>query len=73
MPESPQWKQIKGKWNQFQGAAREKWGRLTDDEIAEAKGEREQLIGLVQEKYGIAREEAREQVDEFANDIKQGV
>jgi uncharacterized protein YjbJ (UPF0337 family) len=59
------WDQIEGKWTQMKGKAREKWGELTDDELAEAKGEREQLVGLVQEKYGKARAEAEKEVDEW--------
>jgi len=67
---NPKWQQIKGNWNQFKGSAREKWGELTDDELAEAHGEREQMIGKIQEKYGIAREEAEKQVDEWAAEAK---
>ncbi|WP_425049699.1 CsbD family protein [Psychromarinibacter sp. S121] len=59
------WEQVKGNWNQVKGKAREQWGELTDDELAKAKGEREQLVGLIQEKYGIAKEEAERQVDEW--------
>lgn len=70
---SPKWQQIKGNWNQFTGSVREKWGELTDDEVAEAKGEREQLIGKIQEKYGIAREEAEKQVDEWAASVKENI
>lgn len=67
---NPKWQQIKGKWNQFQGSARERWGELTDNELAEARGERDQLIGMVQESYGISREEARDQVDKWAEEAK---
>jgi len=70
---NPKWQQIKGNWNQFQGSVREKWGELTDDEVAETNGEREQLIGKVQEKYGIAREEAREQVDSWADNVEKNI
>jgi uncharacterized protein YjbJ (UPF0337 family) len=64
------WSQIKGNWNQFTGSVREKWGELTDNDVQEAKGEREQLIGRIQERYGIARQEAEKQVDEWAADIQ---
>jgi len=70
---NPKWQQIKGNWNQFTGSAREKWGELTDDEIMETRGEREQLIGRIQENYGIAREEAEKQVDEWAADVKANI
>lgn len=59
------WDQIKGKWTELKGHAREEWGELTDDELQEARGEREQLIGLVQQKYGKAREEAEREVDRW--------
>lgn len=59
------WDQVKGNWSQIKGKAREEWGQLTDDELAQAKGEREQLVGLVQEKYGKARAQAEQEVDEW--------
>ncbi|WP_116598623.1 CsbD family protein [Primorskyibacter marinus] len=59
------WDQIEGKWEQFKGNAREQWGKLTDDELAEARGNREQLAGLVQERYGKTKEEAEREVDEW--------
>lgn len=59
------WDQIKGNWTEWKGRAREEWGELTDNELQEAKGEREQLIGLVQQKYGKARAEAEREVDHW--------
>ncbi len=64
------WDIIEGNWKEWQGAAREKWGELTDNELQEAKGEREQLVGLVQQKYGYAREEAEKQVDDWRAGLK---
>ncbi|MGR3270082.1 CsbD family protein [Thalassococcus profundi] len=60
------WDTIEGKWTQLTGSVREQWGKLTDDDIAEAKGNRDQLIGKIQEKYGIAREEAEKEVDQWS-------
>ena len=57
--------QIKGNWKQLVGKAKEKWGRLTDDDWKIVEGKRDQLIGKVQERYGIAREEAERQVADF--------
>ena len=57
--------QIKGNWNQLLGRAKEKWGRLTDDDWKIVEGKRDQLIGRIQERYGCAREEAERQVAEF--------
>ncbi|SLN42791.1 CsbD family protein [Pseudooctadecabacter jejudonensis] len=59
------WDIAKGKWNQVKGAAKEKWGELTDDELDQAEGNRDQLIGTVQEKYGKTKAEAEREVDEF--------
>lgn len=60
------WDQIQGKWEQIKGSIRSKWGELTDDEIAEIKGDREVLVGKIQERYGIAREKAEREVDEWS-------
>jgi uncharacterized protein YjbJ (UPF0337 family) len=59
------WDQIKGE-HQFKGKAREQWANLTDDDLDRAEGNREQLAGRIQERYGIAREEAERQVDEWS-------
>ena len=59
------WDQIEGKWEQVKGSAREQWGKLTDDELAEARGNREQLAGLIQERYGKTKEEAEREIDEW--------
>jgi uncharacterized protein YjbJ (UPF0337 family) len=59
------WDQIKGDWKRFTGQVREKWGDLTDDELEVARGRRDQFEGLLQKKYGLAKEEAKRQIDEF--------
>jgi len=59
------WDQIEGKWKQFTGSAQAKWGELTHDEIDEISGNRENLEGKIQEKYGVEKEEAMRQVDEW--------
>jgi len=56
---------IKGNWNQFKGKIKEKWGRLTDDDLDVAEGQRDQLIGKIQERYGIAKEEVERQFAEL--------
>ncbi len=63
------WDQIEGNWKQFTGKAREQWGDLTDNELQEAKGQREQMIGLVQEKYGKTREAAEREVSDWQNGL----
>lgn len=59
------WDQMKGNWKQFSGKIREKWGDLTDDEIEQARGSREQFEGLLQKRFGMAKEEAKRQIDEL--------
>jgi uncharacterized protein YjbJ (UPF0337 family) len=55
--------QLAGQWKQAKGAVKEKWGKLTDDDMKVIEGNRDQLIGKIQERYGIAREEAEKQVE----------
>lgn len=57
--------QIKGNWKQFVGKAKEKWGKLTDNDWQVVEGKRDQLVGRIQERYGIARDEAERQVADF--------
>jgi uncharacterized protein YjbJ (UPF0337 family) len=59
------WEQIEGKWKQYSGKFREKWGKLTDTDLEVIHGRREVLVGKIQEHYGLAKEEAHRQVDEF--------
>jgi uncharacterized protein YjbJ (UPF0337 family) len=60
------WDTVQGKWKQFSGQAKENWGKLTDDDLDQAAGKRDQLVGKIQERYGIARDEAERQVDEWS-------
>ena len=56
---------VAGTWHQIRGKAKEQWGKLTDDDLKQLEGHAEQLAGKLQERYGIAREEAERQVKEF--------
>ncbi|MEQ8818781.1 MAG: CsbD family protein [Sumerlaeia bacterium] len=56
--------QVMGKWHQVKGQVRQKFGKLSDDEIERTGGRREELAGLVQERYGKTREEAHRMVDD---------
>jgi uncharacterized protein YjbJ (UPF0337 family) len=56
--ETMNWEQIRGQWRQLKGAIKAKWGKLTDDDLDVIAGQQEQLIGKIQERYGIAKEEA---------------
>jgi uncharacterized protein YjbJ (UPF0337 family) len=65
--------QLKGKWTQLKGSVKTKWGKLTDDDLDVINGQQEQLIGRIQERYGIAKEEAQRQVNEWSETSKSDV
>ena len=56
------WEKIKGSWSQTKGAVKEQWGKLTDDDLLEIEGRRDQLVGKIQTRYGITHEQAEAQV-----------
>jgi uncharacterized protein YjbJ (UPF0337 family) len=56
------WEKFKGSWNQTKGAVKEQWGKLTEDDLLEIEGRRDQLVGKIQTRYGITREEAEAEV-----------
>lgn len=58
------WSEVKGNWKQLKGNAKVRWGKLTDDDLMQVEGERDKLVGKIQEAYGITREEAERQVDD---------
>ena len=61
------WDRIAGKWKQMKGSLRERWGKLTEDELDQLAGKRDKLVGKIQEQYGISKDEAERQVGEFAD------
>lgn len=63
------WDQVQGKWEQFKGSARTKWGKLTDSDFEKAAGHRDRMVGIVQEKYGIAKDEAERQIDKLTEEL----
>ena len=67
---SPVWNKIQGSWHQLSGSVKQRWGRLTDDDITESNGNRELLAGKIQNRYGIAQTEANRQIDEWAQNLK---
>jgi uncharacterized protein YjbJ (UPF0337 family) len=64
-----EWDRIEGNWKQFKGQARQRWGKLTDDEWDHIEGSRERLSGKLQEKYGYSREMADKQIREFGRTL----
>ena len=59
------WDRIQGSWKQVTGQAKEQWGKLTDDDLDVVGGRRDQLAGKIQERYGVAKEDAEKQISEW--------
>ena len=59
------WDQISGDWKQFEGRVQKQWGKLTNDDLQQAKGDQRVLAGKIQERYGITKEEAEKQIKEW--------
>jgi uncharacterized protein YjbJ (UPF0337 family) len=59
------WNRVEGNWKQIKGKVKEKWGRLTDDDLDVIAGHRDQLEGKIQERYGIAKDQVRKDVDDW--------
>ena len=63
MERSMDWNRVEGSWKQVKGTVKEKWGKLTDDDLDVINGRREQLEGKLQERYGFAKDQIRKEVD----------
>lgn len=61
--------QFKGQWKQLKGKVKAHWGDLTDDDLTTSEGKVEHLLGKIQERYGITREEAKKQFDKFKGSL----
>jgi uncharacterized protein YjbJ (UPF0337 family) len=64
------WDQIEGNWKNVKGKVKEKWGDLTDDDVETIAGKKDRLLGKLQEKYGIAKREAEQQLKEFQDKLE---
>ena len=64
---------LAGNWKQFKGNIIEQWGKLTDDDLDVADGRRDQMIGKIQERYGIAKDEAELQLKQFEDRLNQAI
>ena len=64
------WNRVEGNWKQFKGAAKEKWGKLTDDDLDVIEGRREQLEGKLQQRYGFAKDQISKDVDDWFGSLK---
>jgi len=66
---SSAWNKIEGNWIELKGKVKEQWGKLTDDDLAQIQGQREQLVGRIQALYGISVEEANKEVTDWENKV----
>lgn len=63
------WDKIAGNWKQYQGKIREKWSFLTDEELDRIAGKRDQLVGMVEKKYGLTKDRVEQAVEDFLKEI----
>ena len=59
------WDQIEGKWRQLKGSAKERWGKMTDDDFDQIEGKRDRFLGKLQERYGYSREQAERELEDW--------
>ncbi len=64
------WDQVEGKWKEFKGTIREKWGKLSDDDLEQISGKKDRLVGKIQQQYGHKKEQAEEEVNEWLSASK---
>jgi uncharacterized protein YjbJ (UPF0337 family) len=63
------WDHIKGSWKMLQGKAKQKWGKLTDDDLQAIEGKRDELVGRLQMRYGKTRDEVERDVDAWTSEL----
>jgi len=63
------WDEIKGNWREYKGRLKEKWGEMTDDDLDRIEGKRDQLLGVLQSKYGRTREKAENEIRDFEDSL----
>ncbi len=61
------WDQIEGNWKQFKGKVQQQWGKLTSDDMDVMTGKRTEVVGRLQERYGMAKDQAEKELDEFCS------
>lgn len=64
------WNQVEGQWNQIKGEVKAKWGKLTDDDLTTIGGKKDQLLGKLQEHYGLMKDDAEKQLDAWIANAK---
>jgi uncharacterized protein YjbJ (UPF0337 family) len=67
MEKAVNWDRIEGNWKQVAGKVKEQWGNLTDDDLTQVNGKREQLEGLLQNRYGYSKDKAKQELDDWSS------
>jgi uncharacterized protein YjbJ (UPF0337 family) len=65
------WDQVEGQWKQLKGSVKQQWGKLTDDDLDVISGKKDELLGKLQQRYGIQRDEAKRQADQWCKAQKE--
>jgi uncharacterized protein YjbJ (UPF0337 family) len=63
------WDVLKGNWKQFTGKVKQKWGKLTDDDLTAIAGKRDELVGRLQQRYGYEKDQAERELDAFTRSL----
>jgi uncharacterized protein YjbJ (UPF0337 family) len=63
------WDQVEGNWKEFMGGVKERWGKLTDDELTTIGGKRDKLAGVLQKKYGLAKDAVEDEISEYERSL----
>jgi len=63
------WDRVEGNWKEFKGSVQEKWGKLTDDDLNVIEGKRTQLAGRLQQRYGVAKDQAEKEIDAWLKTV----
>ncbi len=63
------WDQVEGNWKEFMGGVKERWGKLTDDELTTIGGKRDKLAGMLQKKYGMAKDAVEDEIAKFESEL----
>jgi uncharacterized protein YjbJ (UPF0337 family) len=63
------WDRVEGDWKQSKGRIKEKWGNLTDDDLDRVAGRRDQLEGIIQERYGIEKDQVRKDINAWLDSV----
>jgi uncharacterized protein YjbJ (UPF0337 family) len=64
------WEQVEGQWKEVKGLIREKWGKITDDDLTTIAGKKDRLLGKIQTRYGHKKEAAEAELDKFIANVK---